>query len=361
MKRFISLFFTLGITLSFAHAQKVEVVSLQTTDYKRLKTDFYIEEVEDRRDDKEYIGVVQKGLSNKKRPAKLGDSFRIEIITFLRHTISKKSERRPLKMLVHKLWISEKTLAASERGFVDLVIEFQEKTDSVYTSLGIYETSQKVRGMDVTLKHGENIRSAFLVCLDDFINGKPSATINLNAERLDFTLGIPDTLAIGFYTSFNALVYNEVREETPKVKTRQVNDLVLRYNLRNTNGKKMSDYAYYTGEILLLNAYQIGVGARYYLAPSTRGRYLVFVDKYARPAAGAAFGLLGAAASTKTRASVLDTSTGMFSECKEKVMINLLKEHQDLLDAYSKTLKNPADQIAVIQQLNDLLMKTDLD
>lgn len=360
MKTLLHFFFIFGISISSLQAQKVEVISLMTTNYQKLETDFYIAEVEDHRADKKYIGTIKKGLSNKKRPAILGYSFVDEIKRFLRIKITRRSEKRPLKMLVHRLWITEKTSASSERGFLELSVEFQEKIDSVYISLATYDISRKIKGVDVTKKHGKSIGVALITCLKNLIDGKPSTISTINAERIDFTYGIPDSLSIGFYSSFKALVYNQSKQRAPVAKAHRVNDLIVRYDLRDQQDKVISEYAYYTGQMLLLNAYLIGISAKYYLIPATNGRYLVYVDKYSKGGgASLAFGIVGAVASTKTRASVLDTKNGTFLECEAGVMDQLLSDHEDLLAIYNASNKKPKDQIAIIQKLNDRLMETD--
>lgn len=83
--------------------------------------------------------------------------------------------------------------------------------------------------------------------------------------------------------------------------------------------------------------------------------YIYFEDKFTSQVAGAAFGLLGALASTKHIGIVLDTKTGMAMQLDDKTMQTLLKDHPDLLTKFEKSNKKRATKKVFVKALNKLL------
>ena len=187
MTKISAAFFFLVLFFNCCNAQKVETIHLGTATATRVNTDFYIDIVEDQRADKTYIGTVHKGLEKTKYSARLGISFTKEIKRFLEKTYSKTTTKRPLKLLIHELWITEKTVVIPESASLELIVEVQEMRDSIYVSLGFYEQLINVKGGgNVTKKHPENIRKGLLACLKDFAVGKPTEAIDMELPKLSF-------------------------------------------------------------------------------------------------------------------------------------------------------------------------------
>ncbi len=116
-------------------------------------------------------------------------------------------------------------------------------------------------------------------------------------------------------------------------------------------------YAYYNDGTLYINAFTISNSAEYYLIPSTKGRYLVYIDSYYRKGPARTFGLIGAIATNKTRASILDLTTDVLVEVDDDLMNHLLKDNIYLRDLYNHSDKEVRDVIFIINSLNATMTK----
>jgi len=79
-------------------SQKPYEISLKADkEEEKISHDFKIDEVIDTREKKDIVGMVKKGLANRKRPAFLKGGFEIAIQTYLDHLFIR-SASRSLKM-----------------------------------------------------------------------------------------------------------------------------------------------------------------------------------------------------------------------------------------------------------------------
>ena len=316
--------------------------------------DYHVVEVIDERSSKDYIGQVQMGLANKKKAADFEKPLQEEFLSYLHFLLPYSEEKTSLTVIVHHLWVTEKTTFSKEKGFMNISMSFKPDNDETY---GPFQHDIERGGLDVTKKHESRIREGIVECLEKFFFSLKdnSLLVKQSSEQLSFDGGFPQELKAGFYKEYMGLVTNEpVTSEPIKTSVNKINDYVVRVKLKNSSNKKLKHYAYYSGTEFFLNGYNIGVSAAYYLPARTEGRYLVFIDRYARQGAAVAFGAIGAAASTKTRASILDMESGIVREVDDEYMSVLLPE----TDYYEKYFEGKSDfdmLIEVVQHLNDEL------
>jgi len=317
----------------------------------KISYNFKIDEVIDDRINTEIIGMVQKGLSNRKTPAVTKEAL-VNVIHDYLDQVFIKSAKRSLVMKLNEFWVSEKTMFAKERGRFEISFELLEVVDMDTLSLGFYSADIEGKGMDVTKNHDKRIKEGIRAAFENFIAGRQSEEVS--DERLDFSLGIPEDLKEGFYESYIDLVRNTPAKDTMTTgEVNRVNDDISRYYLKKADGKKAKYYAYKSEKELYLNVYSFGNVASHYLKPKTNGRYLGFVEKVADPAAAAGFGLLGAAASSKKRLYILDLYTGEVSLCNKDFLLPIIKDYPDLADEHRKTKQKIPDRIELMQWIND--------
>lgn len=340
---------------------KPKMISLLANQDKVNDTQFYFQDFIDERTTKDYIGQVQKGMMNVQSPLNFKRPINVEILSYLNHLMPQTNEKTPLVFVLHQLWVTEKTTFSSEKGMLDITIEIRSAGDG--SSLGTFSHFIEKGGLDVTNGHEKRIRQGIVACLNKFFIAQKDPTILYHdkAQKIDLSKGIPGVLQKGFYINFANIEYNRPEENTSaQARIKTVNELVKRYIFTYAHTKKKrKEYAYYSGNNLLLNAYSIGLSAGYYLEPYTDGRYLLYVDKYPRPGAAVAFGALGAAASTKTRANILDLRTGIIREVDKDYMSELLKDHPTIGQSYLQSDQDIPAMIDHVQQLNEVLMATE--
>lgn len=318
--------------------------------------DFYISKVIDERPSKESIGFLQKGVFNKDWPVKFNNKIEDEIFDYLSNLLPPKDGKTPLTLVLHKLWISEKTNYSAEFGFAEVIIELFN-SDDLSKSLGMFSSLVETRGVDVTKNHPVRIRMAIFDCIEDYKSIKHLKSVS---NSLTFDEGIPDSLKIGFYKDHVSMIYNKsiAYDYQVNISNKRVNKKLLRYILKGyvKSKKKYKDYIYFDGNAILINGVYIGGGPSYYIRNATTGRYIAFIDKYSKEAVGG-FGAIGAlgsmAASSKIRINVLDMNTGFIKEVNDDYMRDLFSENIELYESYLETSQEIEDVTNAIQQLND--------
>ena len=262
-------------------------------------------------------------------------------------------EKKAIEVHINNLWVSVKSTMSSEKVMLDLSVDFIESGDSTNVPIGNCTVFLEKGGYEVSKKHEKRIREELLKCIEEFKSSdkKPISSRN---EYLDLSIGVPHNLYPGIYKTYNSLRFNKVENEYEdiSIESKFVNDDVTRTTIKNGK-KKIKEYAYYNGEILYLNSYNLHRDASYYIAPLTQGRYLVYVDQYDSNVAQALFGLVGSLASTKNRASILDLKTGIIKPANEKYINEIFKDHLRLLAAFQSSPGRINDLVKVIQILNE--------
>jgi len=227
-------------------------------------------------------------------------------------------------------------------------------------SLGTYHSKIEGGGMDVTKGHSKRIKKGLRECIKNFMSGKKAVFDYDSFEKLDFSQGVPNELKEGFYDSYAALIRNTPLPDTmTEGKTNKVNKQIVRYFLRNQDGERAKFYAYKSKNDLYLNVSSFGNVASHYLKSHTKGRYQSFVERVTDPAATAAFGLIGAAASTKKYLFILDLATGEVVICNKEFLLPIVKDYPDLVTEHRKTKQKIPDRIVLMQQINDRLKENE--
>ena len=130
--------------------------------------DFYVERVLDARADQYCIGMVQKGLTNIKVPAFLGNGVAEELLALFSVSFKNTSDKKPLIVKVNELKIYEVTYTSREYAFAEVNVSFLQKEGDHYVEL--FEIGHLVEksALDVTASHDDNISNALAVCFTQF-------------------------------------------------------------------------------------------------------------------------------------------------------------------------------------------------
>lgn len=358
------IFFVFFLLISFKGIcqSDVHLIKLQPKEKLEL-SEFYISEVTDKRVMKEGIGVMQKGMLNKQVFANFNEPFEQHVQNTFNILLPPAENKEKLTALIHKLYISEKTTAMYELGTCEVEIEFLKSVDGNQYSLGNYSATVEKKGLDVTNKHDERILEA----LTQVINEVASKGINQDLRALYVTqidnvntkIDFSEGLKKGLYYNFNDLVTNSPKDSLDfnaklVAETKKLEHFLVYYP--NSKKRIKNLFGYSDGENIYLNATNYTM-AEYFIKSKFLGRYVYFEDQYANTTASAAFGVVGALASTKLRGIVLDMQTGIVTVLTDNKVENLLEQQPELLTEYNKGAKKIEDIRSTVKKLNEVLEK----
>ena len=347
------IFFLISTSAIYAQNSGDFIVKLNPKNYSRIPCDFYITAIEDQREQKDYIGFAYKGLLNVKKHAKFKLPLAQTIEPFLSKILPEDEGKRKIKLIVHQLWITEKLTTNYDVGNMTLNVEFIHQTEEGEKSLGVFDKFLEGTGFNVTTSHGRRIEQGFISCIKSLIVRKTKTGDKVVQEKLSFLNGVPTDLKEGFYRNFNDLTYNKNIDLPAKIKVKNYEDGRTRFIIKDKAGNRLTHYAYFTGNQLLFNSNIIlGLTGNYYLPTLTTGRFLAILDLYSTGSSG--FGLIGLAANTKQRITIIDTKTSAQINFDELVLL-VLDTHPEVVKAYNETHQKVFDQITTVQTYNDLL------
>lgn len=334
------------------NSQKPVTVELKLNSGNNLISKYSVAQVLDDRSNKDYIGMVKTGLSNKKRPAIFKRTFIDEVHSVFDDLLQSGENSEELTVKIMHFWISEKTTFSNEKGKVEITAEFLKKAEDEYISLGVYSEVLEKGALDVTKKLGKMIPEALANLYNKFIEGE-SLSRDQELKKLNFEKGYPDDLKIGVYSSYQELLYNRPKIfEQVSIKVKKDDGFVTKYKVTSKN-KLIKEFAYYTGEELLLNTYSISNEASSFISPRTTGRYLVYPYRSPDSGATAAFGAIGALASNKKRLLLFDTETGLLQDINNQLLSKISSEYEDVSNTIGVEEMDLESIISLIQELNE--------
>lgn len=354
---FLLFFFLLGITFVSFGQKKFHVITLEK-EVDPVSTNIKCVEVIDRRLIKTNIGFAQKGLSNRKVLAQLEGPFEETVKRTVNRIMASEENAQEVVFVIHEFNVSERTSAMKERGICRIEIEFAVKKDSSYFSLGSHFFGREQGGADVTKKHPDRILTCLSKCIEKFMEsgwdgslGEEIDLSELSANAYDFTQ-IPEK---GLYASFNTLGRNKPMPDFENEFFRQDEKTKIeRYIFKPVDkADKLKRVMFISdGENLYMHAsrycYQ-----KYFIKAQHYGRYIYFEDKFSDANAGVAFGLIGYAATNKSRGIILDTTNGKVSLLDDSLIFNCSKDFPDILAVYKDSKRKLADRKKAIIQINE--------
>ncbi|MEZ4885195.1 MAG: hypothetical protein R3E32_10750 [Chitinophagales bacterium] len=359
-----TLFITLLLfTISNVYAQKkAHIVKLDPPFVKAIETDFYISKIIDNRTNKENIGVIQKGLGNKKVPANFEEDLSIHLLDFLKKLVQSSEDKTPLALQVNQLSIYERTSAFTEMGGCEVRLEFSKEENGQLISFGEFTAVVENKGTsDVTARHDERIIEALTTCINDFSktdwkNTIPTTIAENDAIQANYTYDYIVKPKKGLYRSFNAFLKNAPFDTSAyffqPIKKKQRFERYQVYDNEEENRIK-NLFGFSDGEHFYLSAMEYTT-SYHFIKSQFIGRFIYFEDQIYSPGAAIAFGLIGAAASTKHTGIVLDTQTGLTSIVNTKTIEALIESYPDLQKMYENSNKGIVAYRTIIEQLNKL-------
>lgn len=291
----------------------------------------------DVRDDTASIGIIQKGILNKKVNLVCEPPLNEQLKTIFKQLTKDNNSNTELILLLQHLNFSEATYATKEIGILQIRGVFFAKKDNKYSKLLEIDTLRIVQGLDVTrqlIKKG----SSFLIELfDSALNILPQ---NFNLDGLTFLINY-DSLQkanLPLYTVKNYktgayATYEELVNQTPSDTTVKIEFYKTGHwksvQLKNKKGKYeeaiLKDWYAYVFE----NKIFLSTSIHEVYPVKKRGNDFYFKGRIWTPATtaqtismGVAFGLLGALAASAGNTEItelkIDYKTGAFIRVWQK-------------------------------------------
>ncbi|MGB8705287.1 MAG: hypothetical protein WCD31_09680 [Gillisia sp.] len=334
----------------------VFIVKLQPTE-KVEPGRFFISKVIDNRAVKDNIGIIQRGMANKKLTANFELPFEEELQQTFNVLLPPGAGKDSLVASITMLNISEKTGSMSETGASNVEIEFLRLIDNQLYSIGNYTATVEGKGLDVTRKHGERIIEALTQIIKKVspdLEKEPSTLVikdlQLEKHKIDFSAPVSK----GLYYNFGSVSSNKPADSmdyTVKMiaETKKINHYQVYHGQSKKRIKHL--YGFSDGTDFYLSSSEY-VQEGYFVKSKLMGRFIYFEDQFSNPTASAAFGAIGALASNKYSGIVLDRTTGMVTVLNQKNTVNLLASYPVLLERYKSGKKEVEDVRDIILELN---------
>ncbi|MCG6185986.1 hypothetical protein [Maribellus maritimus] len=129
---------------------------------------FYVKEVVDKRENKENIGFVQKGVFKKtKVAANLEEGVEKSVFNFLKENFEQDSNGIPIVIGILELNISESS-SLPVKGKAEVKMEFYKEKNGSLGKLYAAEAFVEQPAVNVTKTHEQRIREVISNCLENF-------------------------------------------------------------------------------------------------------------------------------------------------------------------------------------------------
>ena len=353
MKKLFVLIFCCLLS-SVTAQKKSHILELEPVVLEEI-TQFTINKVIDKRLIKSNVGFAQKGLTNRRVPALLPDSFETYIKSILNKMIPTCTNCDSLVAIFHEFNVSEHTKAMSELGTFRMQVEFaRSQPDGLY-SVGYVETQIEGKGLDVTKKHAERALEGIKYCLLEFNKSewqkkKGEKIDTITQFKFDFTK-IPKA---GLYSSFSKM-NKEEPFKTEGYEISHTKGKYPKYFIKGNDGKRITNrvMGFSDGESVYLNASRYSYQS-HFVKCKEMGKYMYFEDRFADPMAGVMFGLLGSALSNSAKPILLDTTTGLIIKLDDIGIRKFLEKYPNIKKEYYSSKRQIKDKAAAIKKINML-------
>lgn len=202
------------------HGQDVYRISLSNFSLDTAGIHFKVSEIIDARLDKNVMGLIQRGMNNRKDLALFEKPGLKEIDDILLRS-GLMTGKTGFVIRINTLYISELIRGMKETAKAELGLDFFIKSneDLYYHVCSIFVTSEP-KGLDVTNKHPANIVNVLRQALIQFANydyGSNESKAfeyeelndpNQSFRNIDFRILKTDRYNEGFYASFNEFISN---------------------------------------------------------------------------------------------------------------------------------------------------------
>lgn len=263
-----------------AHTASANDFYISLKDEKITVPDFpyRIADIMDAREQTYCIGMVQRGMGNRRAPAFLKAGLKAEFDYLFANSFPQNGEAKPLVLRVNRLQIYEITSANREVAIVELGLTFLEKEGDALVEIHETGITLEHSGLDVTKAHDTNIANAVEKCLLDLLYRRRRGLLYRHPAGTPRTCPMVQeaTPRAGIFHTFS-----DFRENTPLNDAAYTFTLDIKENSKNNIVRAKPDWQKKApeGDIWGLSDGQhvyLNLGANYFRLIKENGEFLLF-------------------------------------------------------------------------------------
>jgi hypothetical protein len=147
-----------------------DIVIELNTDSLLSEYGFYCSEIIDKRDSKNNIGYVSRGIGNNNTKIIFQEDSTKYLIKTLKNLLPKEETKPEIVLILKSIIASENIGTQNQYGFCNAEIEFAKQVDTSLYSLGTFYSSISEKSNRIKYTHGKRVLAALEDCLIQFNN-----------------------------------------------------------------------------------------------------------------------------------------------------------------------------------------------
>lgn len=323
----------------------------------------------DKRELKDNIGFVSRGLGRNNVQVQLSDNFEVHLTETINKLIPEKNTHS-LLLVVHNLKVSENIGTINQYGYCDIEIEFLKQIDTNLYSLGTINHSVYERNFYIETTHNRRVLKALQECLIKFNNtewknNKGILIEDLNKEIVFDYKNIPPK---GVYFSYTQMIRKSPLNsidfkiiEAKQTKKFEIYSIDFKNKIKTKLIQFISDgkhiYIQTTNNQYLKSKYfgkYIYFYGRVPIASNFEAPIYLFVGIGGGLTGGLVFAVFDNGVSTNTtiKGAVLDTEKGTIRFVSDKCLYDITQSYPEILKEYRYSERELSDKEEVIIKLN---------
>lgn len=367
MKLKVLLLLSFACFNKFSQAEDITITLLPDTILNEIG--FSCLKVIDKREFKDNIGVVSRGLGSNNTQIHLFDNFEAHLTATINKLIPE-NNTNPLLLVFHNLKVSENIGTMNQYGYCDIEVEFLKQIDTLLYSLGTINHSVYENGFHVETTHNKRVLQALQECLIKFDNTdwKNKTGILIEDFEKEIVFDYKNVPPKGVYFSYAQMVRKSPLNsiDFKVVEAKQTKKLET-YNIdfENKINTKLIQFIS-DGEHIYIQTIN-----NQYLKSKYFGKYIYFygrvpITKNSDPTiylyVGITGGLVGGfifaafddgiSTNPTIKGAVLDTEKGTIRFVSDKCLHDITQPYPEILKEYRYSDRKLADKEEVILKLN---------
>ncbi|MBQ21413.1 MAG: hypothetical protein CMD31_11710 [Flavobacteriales bacterium] len=323
----------------------------------------------DKRDFKDNIGVVSRGLGKNNTQIHLSDNFEAHLTETINKLIPE-NNTPSLLLVFHNLKVSENIGTMNQYGYCDIEIEFLKQIDTLLYSLGTISHSVYENSFHVETTHNQRVLQALQKCLMKFNNTdwKKKSGILIEDFEKEMIFDYKNVPPKGVYFSYtqmirksplNSIDFKVVEaKQTKKLETysidfeNKINTKLIQFisdgeniYIQTTNNqylksKYFGKYIYFYGRVPITT--------------NSDPTIYLFVGLVGGLTGGIVFAAFddGVSTNTSIKGAVLDTEKGTINFVTDRCLYEITKPYPEILKEYRYSNRKITDKEDVIIKLN---------
>ena len=295
-----------------------------------INTDFFIRSIEDRRDFRANLGIVNRGArKDLKRPLIPENGFFDSLLEQMNSWIQPEINAEPVVAKLKELYLWESQGINTERGFIRLEMAFSGAVGQEEEAVTIVLSGEE---LNVANGHAPRLEAAFFRCLQAY-NDRRKTVVSVSNTPQNTVEQKTGRAGIMAASNFLNLWKGELFPISGNLRRKGIS---YRYQLKR--GGEEPEQFYYAvmkeGGLFIWAGQYTGTGAgKYYTRVLEQGRYLFMIDEISLNRESKEQAEVGQFSNTKVGV-VIDMETGVPQIVDDELMKQLMQPYPALQEKY---------------------------